>query len=221
MYIHCPPKELPVLKSVTAPNGKRYYATPEGHQFPSVTTVVGLQKKPIIDAWRKRVGEEKANAISGKASRRGTKIHAMCEDTLKNKPLDIIPDANYEMFLSLKPELKKINNIQYQEQSLWSKQLGLAGTVDCIAEYDGKLSVIDFKTSKRIKSLEDIQDYFWQTCAYALMYEELIGTPINNLAIIIAVDDQKPIVFQEKTEDHIEGLLKAVEFYTNSLTKDK
>ena len=145
----------------------------------------------------------------------------MCEDTLKNKPLDIIPDANYEMFLSLKPELKKINNIQYQEQSLWSKQLGLAGTVDCIAEYDGKLSVIDFKTSKRIKSLEDIQDYFWQTCAYALMYEELIGTPINNLAIIIAVDDQKPIVFQEKTEDHIEGLLKAVEFYTNSLTKDK
>ena len=109
--------------------------------------------------------------------------------------------------------LNKINNIHYQEAALWSKQLGMAGRVDCIGEYGGELSVIDFKTSKKVKSHEDIEDYFWQTTAYSLMYEELIGNPINNLVIIMAVENHQPIVFKQKTQDHIDGLVKAVQFY--------
>ena len=89
----------------------------------------------------------------------------------------------------------------------------MAGRVDCIGEFDGELSVIDFKTSKRIKSITSIEDYFWQTSAYALMYEELIGKPIDNLVIIMAVEDEQPLLFQQKTEDHIPGLVKAIKFY--------
>jgi genome maintenance exonuclease 1 len=134
---------------------------------------------------------------------------------LNNESLgDVMPDAK-EMFYTLKPYLNKINNIHYQEQALWSKQLGMAGRVDCIGEYDGVLSSIDFKTSKKIKSHEDIEDYFWQTSAYALMYEELIGEPIHQLVIIMAVEDNQPLVFIQKTEDHIEGLVKAINFYKN------
>jgi genome maintenance exonuclease 1 len=120
------------------------------------------------------------------------------------------------MFLSIKPELNRINNIHYQEQALWSTQLNMAGRVDCIAEFDGVLSVIDFKTSKKVKSHEDIEDYFWQTSAYALMYEELIGEPIHDLVIIMAVADSSPIVFKQKTEDHITGLVNAISYYEKS-----
>jgi genome maintenance exonuclease 1 len=105
------------------------------------------------------------------------------------------------------------NHYHYQEQALWSTQLKMAGRVDCIAEFDGVLSVIDFKTSKKVKSHEDIEDYFWQTSAYALMYEELIGEPIHDLVIIMAVEDSSPIVFKQKTGDHIKGLVGAIDFY--------
>ena len=89
----------------------------------------------------------------------------------------------------------------------------MAGRVDCIGEYNGELSVIDFKTSKRIKNIDDIQDYFWQTTAYALMYEEIIGNPINNLVVIMAVENEKPLIFKQKTENHIDGLVSAIDFY--------
>ena len=215
MFNYCPPVKLPNLESKTSEDGKRYYVTPEGNQLPSVTTVLGAMKKSEIMAWRKRVGEEAANAISRKAAGRGTNVHTLCERYLNNEKLgNIMPDAK-EMFTDLVPYLDNIDNIWYQEQALWSHQLGLAGRVDCIAEYEGELSVIDFKTSKRIKTKESIQDYFWQTCAYALMTEELTGIPVNDLVIIMAVDNEKPIIFKEKTEDHIEGLLKAIQFYNN------
>jgi len=215
MFNYCPPVKLPDLESKTFEDGKRYYVTPEGEKLPSVTTVLGAMKKAEIMAWRKRVGEEAANAISRKAAGRGTNVHTLCERYLNNEKLgNIMPDAK-EMFTDLVPYLDNIDNIWYQEQALWSHQLGLAGRVDCIAEYEGKLSVIDFKTSKRIKTKENIQDYFWQTCAYALMTEELTGIPVNDLVIIMAVDNEKPIIFKEKTEDHIEGLLKAIQFYNN------
>ena len=212
-FVYCPPKNLSDIKSQTFPDGKRYYTLEDGTRLPSVTTVIGAQKKKAIMEWRKRVGEEEANRISRKASGRGTNVHTLCERYLNNAPLgDIMPDAK-EMFLSIKSHLNRINNIHYQEVALWSKKLGMAGRVDCIAEFDGVLSVIDFKTSKKIKTAEDIQDYFWQTTAYAIMYEELIGVPINDLVIIMAVDNEKPLIFKEKTTDHIEGLSKAIEFY--------
>ena len=215
MFNYCPPKEIPKIESQTFPDGKRYYVTPEGKKLPSVTTVVGAQKKQAIMEWRRRVGEEVANKISKQATTRGTNMHSLCEYYLNNEPKPpgvVMPDAK-EMFISIKPFLNKINNIHYQEVGLWSSQLGLAGRVDCIGEYEGRLSVIDFKTSKKAKDRESILDYFWQCTAYALMYEELIGQPIDELVIIMAVQDSTPLIFKEKTQDHIEGLVKAIDYY--------
>jgi genome maintenance exonuclease 1 len=123
-----------------------------------------------------------------------------------------MPDA-VEFFLTIKPHLNKINNIHYQEQALWSEKIEMAGRVDCIAEYEGELSVIDFKTASRPKKKEDIEDYYWQCTAYALMYEELVGKPINNIVILMAVKDSTPIVFKEKVADHIPGLVSAIDYY--------
>jgi len=217
MFNYCPPVELADLKSTTFPDGKRYYTLDDGTRLPSVTTVIGLQKKKSIMEWRARVGEEEANRISKQATSRGTNVHTICENYLNNKVdymKGIMPDA-LEYFLSIKPYLNKINNIHYQEAALWSKQLGMAGRVDVIAEYEGELSVIDFKTSSKIKAREDILDYFWQTTAYSLMYEELVGRPINNLVIIMAVKDSEPLIFKEKTSDHIDGLAEAIHYYHN------
>jgi len=205
--------KLPDLKSETFPDGKRYYVTPSGSKLPSVTTVVGAQKKQAIMEWRRRVGEDVANKISRQATSRGTNVHTLCEKYLNNEELgEMMPDA-FEMFKSLKPYLNRINNIHYQEVALWSEQLGLAGRVDCIGEFDGVLSVIDFKTSKKIKTVEQVEDYWWQTTAYALFYEEIVGIPINDLVIIMAVQDEKPILFKQKTQDHIVGLVKAIDYY--------
>lgn len=216
MFNYCPPKNIDDLKSQTLSDGKRYYTLPDGTNLPSVTTVLGAMKKDAIMAWRKRVGEDVANAISKKATSRGTNVHTLCERYLNNDSLgDIMPDAK-EMFNDIKPLLDQIDNIHYQEQALWSTKLGLAGRVDCIAEFAGTLSVIDFKTSKKVKSIKDIEDYFWQTSAYALMYEELVGTPINQVVIIMAVENSKPLLFIQKTEDHIDGLVKAIQYYKDN-----
>ena len=127
-----------------------------------------------------------------------------------------MPDS-VGMFRSLIPYMQKINNIHYIEQALWSEKVGLAGRVDLIAEWDGVLSVIDFKTSKRVKTKEDIPDYFAQCTAYSAMYEEHVGVPIEQLVIVMAVEDSKPLIFIEKTEDHLTNLVEHIEFYRKSL----
>ena len=215
MFNHCPPKVLPDLQSVTQSDGKRYYTTPSGIRLPSVTTVVGAQSKQAIMEWRKRVGDAEANKVTHKATSRGTKLHNICEQYLLNKPLPVMMPDTQELFQSVKPFLNRINNIHYIEQAFWSEKVGMAGRGDCIGEFDGDLSVIDHKTSSKIKKREDILSYFWQTAAYALMYEELVGVPINKLVIIMAVEGDQPLLFIEKTKDHIEGLVKAIKFYRN------
>jgi len=213
MFHYCPPRDLQNLQSTTFPDGKRYYQLPDGTRLPSVTTVIGAKGKQAIMEWRKRVGEEEANKISKQASGRGTNVHTLCERYLNNEPLgEIMPDAK-AMFLPLKPILNRINNIHYQECTLWSVNLGMAGRVDCIGEFDGVLSVIDFKTSKRIKKREDIDNYFAQCVAYACMYEELIGSGIDQIVIIMAVDNEEPLVFVEKTADHLDTLMEYIKFY--------
>lgn len=213
MFISCKPKEIEDLKSVTQKDGKRIYTLPDGTKLLSVTTVIGLKSREKFFDWRQQVGEEEANRISKIASSRGTSVHSLCEAYLNNEKLPTaMPDARAS-FIQIKHILDKINNIHYQEQALWSTRLKLAGRVDCIAEFEGELSVIDFKTSKRFKAIEDIQDYFWQTAAYALMYEELVGVPIHNLVIIMAVDDGPPIIYKQKTKDHIHGLIDAIRYY--------
>jgi genome maintenance exonuclease 1 len=216
MFTYCTPKQLQDLQSQTFPDGKRYYSLPDGTRLPSVTTVIGAKKKEAIMAWRRRVGEETANKISKQATSRGTNVHTLCERYLRNEPLgQIMPDA-LEMFKSIKPELHKINNIHYQEQALWSTNIGMAGRVDLIAEWEGKLSVIDFKTSKKVKKIEDIQDYFAQCTAYSCMYEELVGNSIDQIVILMAVENDKPLIFIEKTEDHLNNLLDHITFYKNN-----
>ena len=189
------------LKRIDGPNG-RVYQTPTGKAYPSVTSVTGLLGKDEILAWRKRVGEEEANRISARASNRGTKIHSYCESYLLSEEFNV-SDFDLHMFNSIKPHLDKIDNIHALESKLYSDHLQVAGTVDCIGEYEGKLSVIDFKTSRRIKRKEDIPGYFIQCSAYAVAFEERTGIPVPRLTIIMGVDDESPLIFHEKRDNWI------------------
>ena len=195
-------------------NGKRYYVTPQG-KLPSITTVLSILSRDAIKKWRERVGEAEANKISTKASRRGTNVHAMCEHYINND-LDTkkyLPNDR-ETFNSLKPVLDEhLDNIYAQEVPLWSSYLGVAGRVDCIAEWDGKLSVIDFKTSRKLKKKEYISNYFQQCAAYAVMWEERTGIPINKIVVVIAVDGEEPQVFEEKRDNYIYECVETIARY--------
>ena len=161
-------------------NGKRHYVTPSGDKYPSITTVLSILSREGIKAWRARVGEETANAISTKAARRGTNVHYMCEDYINNElnTSKFLPNEK-ELFYSIKPLIDNhINNIHAQEVTLYSDYLRVAGRVDLIAEFDGKLSIVDFKTSNKRKKKEWISNYFQQTSAYAVMYEERTKIPV-------------------------------------------
>lgn len=179
-------------------DGVRYYDTGEG-KYPSVTTITGILSKDSILAWRKRVGEEEANRVSSRASKRGTQIHSLCENYLKYEEAEpSIFDA--QMFNSLKPILNNIDNIHALESPLYSHKLKVAGTVDCIAEYNGVLSVIDFKTSGRIKQRDDIHGYFMQTSAYSYLFYERTKIAVSQIVIIIGVDNEPPSVFLESVK---------------------
>ena len=200
--------DIPKLERDTQLDGTRYYKTPSGKSYPSVTTVTGLLKKDGILEWRKRVGEEEANRVSRKAAARGTRIHTLCENHLLNN--DVTPNMfDHDMWSTLKPELKRINNIHALETALYSDHLQVAGTVDCIAEFDGVLSVIDFKTSMRVKERQDIYDYFMQCSAYAVAFEERTKIPVPQLVIIMGVDESYPRIFVEKRNSWI-GPFKAL-----------
>jgi len=201
------------LKTETV-NGKRFYKTPKGN-LPSITTVLSILSRDSIKAWRKRVGEEEANKISTRASRRGTSVHKMCEDYINNE-LDIkkFQPVDRETFQNIKPVLDThLNNVYAQEVPLWSEYLGVAGRVDCIAEWDGRLSVIDFKTSRKEKKKEWISNYFQQASAYCVMWEERTGIPIDQIVIAIAVDDCPPQVFVEKRDNYIKECIQTIARY--------
>ena len=212
MFNHIDIGELPALKRITDPDGKRVYETPTGKKYPSVTTVTGLLKREFILAWRKRVGEEVSNKISSTAGRRGTRIHTLCEKYLLNETPEISL-FDKENWLAIKPYLHKINNIHILEKPLFSHHLETAGTVDCIAEYEGKLSVIDFKTSKNFKSRDDIHDYFAQCSAYAVAYEEMTKIPVPNLVILITTDEHGILEFKEKRNTWINTFIDLREEY--------
>ena len=202
-FIH---HDIPKLKRIDT-ESSRLYETPSGKRYPSVTAVLSMLSTNSIMDWRKRVGDEEANRVSARASSRGTRIHSLCEDfiTTGKAKADIF-DA--EMFNSIVPYLDKINNVHALETSLYSDYLQVAGTVDCIAEYEGKLSIIDFKTSSRSKSREDIHSYFMQTAAYAVAFEELTKIPVGRLVIIMGVDNEQPLIFKEKRDDWIGSFIQ-------------
>ena len=195
-------------------NGKRLYVTPDGDKYPSVTTVLSDYKKDAIIQWRKRVGEQQANKISTQASRRGTKVHKLCEDYLNNESTfkDYTPD-NVEMFKSIQPTLNEIEIVYAQERTLYSHHLKTAGRVDCVGKFRGKPHIIDFKTSNKPKKWEWIDNYFMQGSAYSVMWEEMTGVPIPYIAIIIAVADDSPQVFVENRDTWINKFIEVRQGY--------
>ena len=195
-------------------NGKRLYVTPDGEKYPSVTTVLSDYKKDAIIQWRKRVGEQQANKISTQASRRGTKVHKLCEDYLNNESTfkDYTPD-NVEMFKSIQPTLNEIEVVYAQERTLYSHHLKTAGRVDCVGKFRGKPHIIDFKTSNKPKKWEWIDNYFMQGSAYSVMWEEMTGVPIPYIAIIIAVADDSPQVFVENRDTWINKFIEVRQGY--------
>lgn len=209
-FIH---HDFAALERISTPDA-RLYKTPSGRAYPSVTTVTGLHSAKGIAQWRARVGEEEANRISARASARGTRIHSLCENYLRGDPCE--PDIfDAEMFGQIKYWLEDINNIHCLETPLYSDFLEVAGTVDCIGEFQGKLSVIDFKTSSKVKDRDDIHAYFMQTAAYAVAFEERTGIPIGRLVIIMGIDNDDSRIFIEKRDNWIAGFRKLRLEYKN------
>ena len=196
-------------------NGKRNYVTPEGKLYPSITTILGEFSKKSIQEWRKRVGETEANKISGKASRRGTSLHNLCEEYIKNNEGFLQGELPHieELFYSIEPILERIDNIHGVELALYSDHFGVAGRTDLIAEFDGVLSVIDYKTSNRTKKKEWCESYFAQGAFYGVAYEELTKIPVSQVVIIIAVDNEQPQLFVEKRDDWVHKVWEAKKLY--------
>ena len=188
-------------------DGKRYYVTPTGEKYPSVTSVTGLLNKESIKKWRKRVGEEKANKISTQAARHGTSAHQLFEDYIRNDNFEekfksAMPTTQ-QAFISVENLLNQIGTVHALEAPLYSHELQLAGRVDCIAEWEGKLSVIDFKTSAKPKNPEWITNYFIQETAYAKMFEELTGKEVEAIITLIAVSNGTSQLFAAVSYTHL------------------
>jgi hypothetical protein len=206
---------LPKLTRKTTEAGRRYF-TPDGAAYPSITTVLGILSKQGIIDWRKRVGEAEANRISTQAATRGTAVHKLAEDYIDNVEewsKGAMP-ANIASFNDLKTILdKRLDNVWFQEEFLYSDRLKCAGQVDCIAEFDGQLSIVDFKTSRKPKKEEWITSYFIQASFYAAAFYERTGIPIKQGVILITVDGSEPQVFKVNTYDYLEHFLKVRKEY--------
>ena len=217
MFNHVP-ANLPLLERETI-DGVRFYKVPNEDEFlklVSITSVTSNWSRAKFAKWRKKVGEEKANEITRKATARGTDMHSMTEHYLLNEDLPKVAPMGDMLFKIAKPTLNKIDNIHSLEGSLYSKELGVAGTVDCIAEYEGELAVIDFKTSKAPKPRAWIDGYFVQAAAYACMYYELTGIAVKKLVIIMACEDGECVVYEER--DKMKYMRLLVTYIENFLT---
>lgn len=195
-------------------DGQRHYVLPDGiTKLKSVTTIISEKSdKTALYEWRKRVGDEEANRISTQAARRGTSIHKIAERYILNEE-NIYKDEmpiNVEMFKTIKNTLDRhVDNILGVELPLYSKALKCAGRTDLVAEYDGRLSIIDFKTSRKPKKEEWIENYFIQSTVYSMMFEWTYKFSVPQIAIIIAVDDEKtPQTFVMERSKYVERVLE-------------
>ena len=211
---------LPKLTRETI-DGVRYYSVPDEDELlrlVSITSVTSHFNKEIFVDWRKRVGNEEADRITKAATTRGTDMHTLTEHYLKNDQLPQVPPISDFLFKISKGELNKIDNIHSLEGALYSKQLGIAGTVDCIAEYDGELSIIDFKTSKKPKPREWIEHYFVQAMAYGCMLYELKNISVKKLVIIMACENGECVVYEEYNKAKY---IKLLDKYIRKFVRDK
>ena len=209
---------LPKLSRETV-DGVRYYSVPDEDELlklVSITSITSHFNKEIFVNWRKRVGNEEAERITKAATKRGTDMHTLTENYLKNEELPEVPPISDFLFKIAKGKLNKIDNIHALEGSLYSKELGIAGTVDCIAEYDGELAIIDFKTSKKPKPRDWVEHYFVQCMAYGCMLYELTGISVKKLVIIMACENGECVIYEEKNKSkYIKLLSKYIRKFVN------
>ena len=212
--------ELPKLDRETI-DGVRYYKVPDDDELlklVSITSITSHFNKEIFVNWRKKVGNEEADRITKAATSRGTDMHTLTEHYLLNEDLPKVQPISDFLFKIAKPKLNLINSIYTLEGSLYSKHLGIAGTVDCIAEYNGELSIIDFKTSKKPKPRDWIEHYFVQAMAYGCMFYELTGISIKKLVIIMACENGECIVYEEYDKTKY---IKLLQEYISKFVGDK
>ena len=222
MFVHNA-VEIPEV-GTTNVNRKRFYLTPTG-TYPSITTVLGVrkEKKAGLQAWRERVGHDVANHIMRTAASRGTAVHHMCEDFLNNKEVlkEDVAFLPWCLFSQLKPTLEKsINNIFAQDCGLWSEKYRLAGRVDCIAEWNGVPSIIDFKTSRSERKDDYNFEYYMQASAYAEMFEERTGIEINQIVILVVTEDGLVQEFVREKHDYLEPLIETIDMFTEQWEKE-
>ena len=212
------PVNLPKLETQTI-DYKRFYITPEGDQYPSITTVLSVRGKEGLMEWRKKVGDQVANYVSGKAAARGTAVHHMCEDYLNNQQLDSPSEFEKHkknflpwcLFSQLKDQvLDNITDIYAQEVGLYSDKYKVAGRADCICKYKKVPSVIDFKTSTRERSDDWNENYYIQASAYAEMFEEITGIEINQIVILVVTEDGTVQEFIKDKRGYLDDLSEAI-----------
>ena len=211
---------LPKLERETI-DGVRYYSVPDEDELiklVSITSITSHFNREIFINWRKKVGDETADKITKAATKRGTDMHTLTEHYLKNDDLPSAPPISEFLFNISKRELRNINNIRALEGSLYSKYLGIAGTVDCIAEYNNELAIIDFKTSKKPKPREWVEHYFVQCMAYGCMLYEITGISVKKLVIIMACENGECVVYEEYNKQKYIKLLKQ---YIEKFVRDK
>ena len=213
---------LPKTKGMKV-DGHRFYNI-DGKNYPSVTTVLGIRKKEGLQKWRDAIGENVANWEMGRAARRGKSFHTLVEQYIKGETPSIRDVLPLGLFKLMKPYIDQIDNIHLLEAIMYSPKLTIAGQVDCVAEYNGKLSVIDFKTANKERQEDWIENYFLQTTAYAHMFEETFGKPIEQVVILLASEDGTVQTFVKNKADYEEELGKAIQNfykYFEEKTKDK
>ena len=210
---------LPEVTTETI-NRKRFYVTPEGEKYPSITTVLSTRKKEGLFEWRKRVGNDVANYVARTSASRGTKVHHMCEDYLNNEfdeeqhRKDFLP---FCLFNQLKDQaLCNLNNIYAQEAGLYSDKYKVAGRVDCVAEYKDTLSIIDFKTSTRERSDDWNENYYIQGSAYAEMFEERTEMKIDQVVILVVTEDGTVQEFVKNKQDYLPMLEESINAWSKS-----
>ena len=221
-FIDLDKSKLPKTKGKRI-DGFRFYDI-DGKNYPSVTTVLGILKKEGLQKWRESIGEEAAKWEMNRAARRGKTTHTLVEQYIKNETPSIRDVLPLGLFKLLKPYVDQIDNKHLLEAIMFSHKLTIAGQVDCVAEYNGKLSVIDFKTANKERQESWIENYFLQCTAYAIMYEEIFGTPIEQLVVMLASEDGTSQIFIKERKDYEKDLVKAIDGfykYYEELNKDK
>ena len=199
--------------------GYRFYDI-DGQNYPSVTSVLGIRKKEGLVKWRESIGEDVANWEMNRAARRGKSFHKLVEQYLNNETPSIRDVLPLGLFRLAKPYIDQINNIRLLEKIMVSPKLTIAGQVDCVAEYNGKLSVIDFKSANKERKEDWIENYFLQCTAYSSMYEETFGEKIEQIVVLLAAEDGTMTAYVKDPQDYMEELVLSIETFYRSVMKE-